>query len=173
MSSTSPNSAAKVPEDFIVPQTIQEVPPEDETVGETPLVYMNLTPLIDMVFNLLFFFVMGAGGASDVFLQSKLPADKGQSKQTAVEGPKAEIEIRRLRSGLDESDCQYGIKGEGTWVSSYEQLYTKLDRIKSRMGDQVLIEIEPAANVKYVHAVNVYNQALRAGFKKIGFSEPE
>ena len=63
---------------------------------------MNMTPMIDICFQLIVFFMLTLKFKSiDRRFENELPRDLGQGRQNAVLVPKPKIEVRLFREGLD------------------------------------------------------------------------
>ena len=57
-------------------------------------------------------------------------------------------------------------------MTTAKELYLHLMGVKPDSGkeaDEVPVTIQPLGNVRWVHVVNAFNQAVRADYKKVGF----
>jgi len=132
-----------------------------------------LTPMIDITFNLLIFFLVATSfhGAEGV-LRSRLPHARSAPKRAAVPISPVRLRIEQTGPGLD--DYELRIDNIAWRSRSFDDLASALERILRLPGydRQVPVILAPAEKVRWQHVVNAYNAALRAGFENIGFGSP-
>jgi biopolymer transport protein ExbD len=137
----------------------------------------NMTPLVDVVMVILIFLMLaGSFERGGWFLQSSVPIKKEGGSKSEVDPtkvPDQNLEIRVDNSG-DGFVARIG--GDTTVRGDRAQLKTALDK-KREMFEQtqtdlnkVQVVLMPGRNVKYNSVILVYEAALRAGFKKVGFA---
>lgn len=160
------------PADFTVAKSPPPADYEEDShaPGHGNVLYMNLTPMIDMVFNLLFFFVMASGqGQTTLFLQSRLPDTGGQGAGAAANVDHLVIRVDEVFRGANAG--QPIVSVQGLAFSDYNALSGKLEELRATFGPERSVQIQVAGYAGWKHAVNAKNAASRAGFQKVAFSE--
>jgi biopolymer transport protein ExbD len=130
-----------------------------------------LTPMIDVVFQLLLFFLLACTFRIDEgLIPANLPDLSGYTKPTAWVEPiqinvyphpdpkvldKAEFAIEGTKHRFDTAAGLYGYLVE---FAEYED------------PEKVPVVIRPTGKVCWDHVVNSFNQALVAGYKRIGLA---
>lgn len=134
----------------------------------------NMTPMIDIVFNLLIFFLLGSSfKVQEGMLPSRLPVD--DSNQTeAVESLLRPITIRLIQIGdsTDPGDCDIVVENYKGRPKDFHELYEVLEKIKDRNAAYSVdspVRLLPEKNVQMGHVINAYNAAVRAKFKAINW----
>ncbi len=125
-----------------------------------------LTPMIDVTFQLLLYFLLTSTFRKDEGqIPGSLPATTGQAVERPLQHKTIKIKIAAM--GLFRDQVQYTIGSKS--LSDPEQLYDLLQRRKETQGDQTPIVIDPSPRVRWKYVVDAYNQAVHAKFKNIGF----
>lgn len=137
-----------------------------------PLLEVSLTGMIDVVFNLLVFFVVITTAAQkEGYLPSELPVDGAESGQMQV--PALAIEIS-VYAGESFEECQVELRGVRETIGSFGQLYDILaarhvsggglyegdNPVVLRLGERVSVD----------QMVKTYNAVVLAGFSNIQFA---
>lgn len=147
-------------------------------------VVLPITPMLDMSFQLLAFFVLtfsppstmegqlsmylpAAGVAKaaapekvDPFAPSEAELDKQPDVTVAVEsrgGALGKITIREREGSKDAADTR--------------ELKSELEKMRTALG-HTGVKIEAASKLKYAALVEVMDTCLQAGFKSVGFAPP-
>jgi biopolymer transport protein ExbD len=131
--------------------------------------YGGLTPMIDVVFNLLIFFVVGAGSfAADKLLATKLSATSGSvaSATAAEERPVWAVTVN-LSLKLNAAG-QPVVDMNGTTYGDRDRLKAQL-RALAEVGPESPIHLEIAADVPLGEMIDVYDACRGAGFETINF----
>jgi hypothetical protein len=154
-----------------------------------------MTPMIDCVFQLLLFFLIGSSFRNEGNIPGSIPRS---GSGTEAQGPLLVVIVRQEGVG-GESKPIYGVKlirenlvqvPGGMPVAKYRQemakaLYEELVRARSDVSDpKVLAVIRPEVDyasakpgeypyVMWQYVVDAYNQVLRAGFDKVAFQWQE
>lgn len=124
---------------------------------------IRMTPLIDVIFLLLIFFIMTMQFQKpEGVLANRLPEKGGQS---VTQQEDLEIVRLRIRLSITEGDMP-AIRLQDREVRSYDELYGFL----TMLPEDVLLVVEPEARVPYRHVVGVYNACLKAEKRNIVFS---
>jgi biopolymer transport protein ExbD len=136
-----------------------------------------MTPLVDVVMVILIFLMLaGSFERGGWFLQSSMPIKKEGGGKTEVDPtkvPDQNLEIRVDNSG-DGFVARIG--GDVTVRGDRAQLKTALEGKREMFTktdtniDKVQVVLMPGRNVKYNNVILVYEAALRAGFKRVGFA---
>jgi len=150
---------------------------------------LPITPMLDMTFQLLFFFVVNfnpgaAEGQIDLLLP---PAGDYKAKDMATVDPKkpsdTEIElpsdivviVKTFDTGSSVGAInQIAIQdtlGE-TPIDSKDQLLRHLKTARERVGNKDDIKIIADARLKLAAVVEIMDVCLKAGFQRVGFGPP-
>jgi len=149
----------------------------DAPVGE-----LNLTSMIDVIFQLLIFFVVTANFMIDEgVLSAKLP--QGAGTPTASDDlPREKITIRLTSDPGDDAlvSIERGPAGDPVRYASFGELAADLDRLRydpdgTRIdgiydADNPVL-IEPTGTVRWQHVVNAFNAAITAKYTNVSFAE--
>ena len=136
---------------------------------------LNLTPMIDTVFNLLFLFMaISRFGAIEGLLRSDLPAkEQTVANVAAASVPRSPIRIRLAADPAAEQGCRVTIDKLAESGVSVSSLVSQLRKIHNEVpgydGDTP-VYLLAADDVPWDHVVNAYNAAMAAEFKKIMFA---
>ena len=139
---------------------------------------LNLTSMIDVIFQLLIYFVLTASFAfGEGVLTAELPA-RGQASQPP-EIPPAELVVRLRPDGPSNASISLGQSAAG--IDSFTGLYDQLRRVQYD-PDHGLTEgyhkpdwpviIQPEGEVRWQHVVNAFNAAIRARYTNVSFAQP-
>lgn len=144
---------------------------------------LNLTSMIDVIFQLLIYFVVTAGFMIDEgVLAAKLPQGPAGAV-SADDLPPEKIEVRLTADDTDDSLVQIsrGPRDRPIRYAGFRELAEDLDRLRydPRRGEGGLYDaddpvlIQPTGGVRWQHVVNAFNAALAAGYTNVSFAEPE
>ncbi|HDZ20534.1 hypothetical protein LCGC14_0471160 [marine sediment metagenome] len=129
-----------------------------------------LTPMIDVTFQLLLFFILTfTFRESEGLIPGALPK-RGTGGVSARQTLNKPIRIRIIAVDARKR-AVYEIEGVNERIEDPEKLYKILigrqEVLKSKEGPVI---IKPDAVVRWQYVVEVFNQAVRARFKTIGFA---
>lgn len=120
---------------------------------------VNLTPLIDVVFLLLIFFMVSTTFDDKTELSITLPQAQGAPQEQASE----QVEVTVTSSG------DYLVNGEKLANNDTKSLRTALLRLGQDKAE-LPMEIYADANVSYQSVVRVYDVAGQLGFVKLSLT---
>ncbi len=124
---------------------------------------INITPLIDVIFLLMIFFLMTINfNKSEGVLENRLPQS---GSEVSDEIPK-DYETIKLRVKMIKDQQLMKIYLQERIVYSYEDLLYYLDQLP----EDILIIFEPSDNVPYKHVIGVYDTCLKSNKQNIVFS---
>ena len=124
---------------------------------------LNLTPLIDVIFLLMIFFIMTINfNKSGGILENQLP----RVSSTESTESNADYETVRLKIKMVKENSRMKIYLQERVVFNYEDLLVYLNQLP----DDILIVFEPSDNVPYKHVIGVYNICLKSNKERIVFS---
>jgi biopolymer transport protein ExbD len=124
---------------------------------------IRMTPLIDVIFLLLIFFIMTMQFQKpEGVLANRLPEKSGLAAEQPQDREIVRLRIRLVIAGGD----MPSIFLQDREVRSYEDLHGFL----TMLPEDVLLVVEPEARVPYRHVVGVYNTCIKAGKHTIVFS---
>ncbi|MEX1015453.1 MAG: biopolymer transporter ExbD [Phycisphaeraceae bacterium] len=138
----------------------------------------NLSSMIDIIFQLLIYFVVTASFAIDEgVLTATLPTGAGSASD--MEPPPETLDIRLVSAG--EIGVSIDLGGTGR-LDSFTALASELDGLQFDPGrgrhngvyapdDPVVIR--PAGDVRWQHVVNAFNAAIKARYTNVNFAQPE
>lgn len=133
---------------------------------------VNLAPMIDVSFLLLIFFLVTTTfERAEGILSAKLPRDAGAP---TVALPISPIIVRLTQTGVADDDYKIRIDHFAAQPSGPGELFEHLRQIQQRAGfdEQTPVLIVADDAVRWDHVVGCWNAALRAGCKRVAFSEP-
>ena len=124
---------------------------------------INITPLIDVIFLLMVFFIMTINfNKAEGVLENQLP-QVGATE--SAEAPK-DYETVRLKIKMVKEDTQLKIYLQERVLYHYSDLLYFLNQLPN----DILIIFEPSDNVPYKHVIGVYNICLKSKKERIVFS---
>ncbi len=138
---------------------------------------LNLTPMMDVIFNLLIFFLCSPFRVAEGQLDAFLPKDIGPNQKQIDPSQLTSIKIKvKHRPGL----APQIIVGRSVIPERSDQLRTpdfntlaaRIESLKSSGGKEVPVEIEAEPMVKYEYIVLTLNACTKAKAKDIRFSFP-
>jgi len=133
-----------------------------ESIQETEL---NITPMIDVTFLLLIFFMCSIKfKLLDGKLSAYLPRDRGVN-QVNEKVPLENIEIILSPS---KSESGFFIHLNGNKKAGLEELYHGLKTFY-QSDKNLRITIEPKEGIRYGHVIRTVNECVRAGLLDISF----
>ncbi|HEY3246533.1 MAG TPA: biopolymer transporter ExbD [Phycisphaerae bacterium] len=131
----------------------------------------NITPMIDMTFLLLTFYILASSfEQSEGVLASRMPRS-GAVASVAL--PISPVVVRVQQVGVGPNDFSVAIEGAPQRPASFEELTGLLRQIQQKPGfdSETPVVIQADQRVRWDHIVNVWNSAVRARFRNIAFSE--
>ena len=150
-------------------------------------IVLPITPMLDMSFQLLAFFILtfsapsAAEGQMDMFLpaatvaKAESPADADPFAMTdANVEPDAEITITIESAGGEIDRMVIREREKTTPVATIAELRPVLDKIRDEIGKDrsATVKIEASRLLKYSALVQVMDTCLLAQFKSVGFAPP-
>jgi len=135
-----------------------------------------LTPMIDVVFQLLLFFLLGCQfRQAEGQIPANLPDISGP--QNAIPAPIDPIKVTLAPAGA-RGEGVLIVVGEGKMqLSSIAEWHAYLLREARRHpgsdGREVPVIIKAVGRVQWRHVVNAFHQAVRARYRNIAFSPSE
>lgn len=130
---------------------------------------LQLTSMIDVIFQLLIYFVITANFQIDEgTILATLP---GNAAQTDTPPPPITPLLIELSTADDGVTYTMRVRGS-TDIKTVTQLYGYLDnRVKTgAMAADDPVEIKPQGQVRWQHVVNVFNACVRADLEAVGFA---
>jgi biopolymer transport protein ExbD len=132
---------------------------------------LNLTPMIDVVFLLLFFFLtVSRFRGNEGMLAAELASP---SAETAVEIPRVPLRIRLKTSAADPAQCVVTIDDfHETTPLPIGQLSQVLNHIRNGQpgfDSDTPVQLYADEGVVWDHMTNAYNAAIAARFEKVFF----
>ncbi len=150
--------------------------------NEARKVELKMTPMIDIVFNLvIFFLLMPSFEAKQGYLPTNLPSTQGQQRTTITKENRIRIDLLHVEPWNEETEDDVIIQLNQKQIANNGQLRQQLRqacrRLKSQLGDEKLTKfpvlISPDMVVWHKHVVAAFDAAIDAGFKNIQFTVPK
>ena len=124
---------------------------------------VSMTPLIDVVFLLMIFFLMTINFENpEEVLVNRLPQLGAQNSEDLSK----DWETVELRLEITRDNGQLRLHLQERVLDSYEELLSYLEQLP----DDIQIVIDAANDVPYKHIIGVYNSCLKANKQDIVFS---
>jgi biopolymer transport protein ExbD len=139
---------------------------------------LNLTPMMDVMFNLLIFFIVTASFAlPEGSLEARLPRSTGIAAQNAAI-PVVPIQIFLEPAGSGDSAIirvSTSLNPDAaslTLVRDFDELFALLNAMQTRPGisDKTPVVIAAKPAVTWNQVVGAYNASLRAKYKRVVFA---
>lgn len=131
---------------------------------------LNLTPMIDIVFLLLFFFLaVSRFHEQEGMLPGQLPA---QAAGISMEVPQSPIRVRFSPDHADAAHCEVTVDRFQDQPLAVNRLSDLLEKIRDEIPGYTTdtpVHLLADDKIAWGHVVNAYNAALAAGFEKIYF----
>ncbi len=146
---------------------------EDKKKHASTAIQPPLTPMIDIVFQLLLFFLLACQFRMDEgHIAANLPDLSGKPPADTLKIDPIDVTLEA--TGSDNLDVLIQIQSDTNVppMTTAEELYVYLMQVKpdhGKQADDVPVTIKPFGNVPWMHVVNAFNQAVRADYKKVGF----
>lgn len=138
---------------------------------------LNLTPMVDTVFNLLFFFMLVSRfGAIEGLLPAKLPVREAPVAASVLPGvsvPRMPLRIRLEADVAQPGKCHYRIDRLAETPAPMRELPARLEHIRDSepgFGTDTPVYLVAGDSVAWDHVVNAYNAAMSAKYDKIFFA---
>ena len=133
---------------------------------------LNLTSMIDVVFQLLLYFIITASFTEgEGVITANFPTGSGG----APDPLKLEQPIKIIVSSKGQTGYRIGVDKSPTDPSTFGDLHKMLEGMQEANGgffkDDNPVIIQPSADVRWQHVVNAFNAAIRARFKNIAFAQ--
>jgi len=124
---------------------------------------VRMTPLIDVIFLLMIFFIMTIRFVEpEGVLENRLPEKAGQG----ITDQKNDWEVVRIKVKLVRDGKQFKIYLQERVLHSYDDLLSYLELLP----DKILIVIEPELTVPYKYVIGIYNTCLKSKKTNIVFT---
>jgi biopolymer transport protein ExbD len=123
----------------------------------------NLTPLIDVLFLLLLFLLLGTQFR---WQEGQLDANLPYGDR---DGPGTVLRLNVYAVGEDAMGGQFEVGSDQQIITDPGKLYARLWERKI-MGGGTMVQIATRGPVRWEWVVEAFNQVRRAGFEKIGFA---
>lgn len=135
----------------------------------------NVTPLIDVLFLLLLFFLLGSKfRQAEGAIPGSLPKVAGGGPSEGTPPVQVKFVIQVIPEGDNLDTARYKLQGmpDATDAKSlFEKLRQKVSQSGGESGaERIQVVIRPRRNAPWQFVVEAFNQAMRAKFKNIGFA---
>ncbi len=135
-----------------------------------------LTPMIDVVFQLLLFFLLGCKFVQDEGqIKANLPDVSGPPNPSLVKEP---VKIQLMATGVHDEGVLIEVSGAtDKTLANASEVWDLLVALRNQLeGGQeesdIPVIITPDERVQWKFVVDTFNHAVRAKYKNVGFSTP-
>ncbi|MFN3166852.1 MAG: ExbD/TolR family protein [Phycisphaeraceae bacterium] len=162
-SPTDEQADAPLPEDEPTVHHVSQRKKRKKGVGGEEI-QLQLTSMIDVIFQLLIYFVITANFMIDEgTILATLPGNAAPTNQPPPPVIPVNIEMTSADDGVT-----YTLTVDNNRIDGVTQLYAYL---KSQNYDEdQQVQIKPQGDVRWQHVVNVFNACVRAELSEIGFA---
>ena len=150
-------------------------------------VELMMTPMIDIVFNLvIFFLLMPSFEAKEGYLPTNLPSTQGPTPQQQKKEDSFRIDIRHVEPWEGENRKKATLTLNRDEISDNAELRRRLKQARQNIAPtgldkeetekrlkKVPVLISPDMAVYYKHVVAAFDAAIDAGFTNIQFTVPK
>jgi len=139
--------------------------------GNNPRDYGDpMTPMIDVVFNLLIFFVVTATGSPpEKLLPADLPASGAITSQVTPEQRESWVTDIWLKLSVEGSANALQVDMNGTLYQDLNQLKANL-RALAQVSPENPVVLDIAPSVQMEQLVDVWDTCIAAGFQSVSFA---
>lgn len=155
-----------------------------------PEVVLPITPMLDMAFQLLTFFIFfyhpsALEGHMDLSLPAAGEAKAAKPEQADPSQSSADQDIElpsemtviiktQQDASSDGSISQLAVQGRAgeTVIQNTEALYKYLQKARQELTNRNDLKIQADSRLKYAYIMEVMDMCTRAGFTNIGFAPP-
>lgn len=143
--------------------------PRKSTKRPNSVEELNLTSMLDVIFQLLIFFVLTASFAvGEGLLPADMPVGQGPSAKVEIP-PVPPIEIILQSDGADGVRILIGPSAFPSFGALFKDLHARHQANGGTHPKDGAINIAPDANVRWEHVVNAMWQCVRARFSNVNF----
>lgn len=132
----------------------------------------TMTPMIDIIFLLLIFFLLLPVKNIEGVLKNDLPSTGGPDKKTPRIEQKEKVKIVIRRSGPLDINASSGIIVDfmGKQYKSLTSIQQKLDRLSLKHRDSICVELFCGNQVPFKFVMDFLNGCSRSQIKDVRFS---
>jgi biopolymer transport protein ExbD len=127
-----------------------------------------MTPMIDVVFQLLIYFLCTA---SFQMAEQSLPTTLPPTGSTSYQPPPEVQELEIIRVTLGQREGRLSIQLNGASCVDIQELRSRLEQLQRLAQLPVVLDI--ASEVELGYVVSVYDSCLAVGIRDIHFAAPE
>jgi biopolymer transport protein ExbD len=127
-----------------------------------------LTPMIDVTFQLLLYFLLTSTFRPN---EGQIPGTLPEKGAGTSENPMKPVKVYLRTRGSESDRVQYEV--DQIVVDRPEELYKTLMSRRRSGTEETPVIIKPEASVRWKFVVEVFNAAVRAKYKNIGFASSD
>ena len=150
-------------------EAVHYIPPRKRRKPPKPKMQPRLTPMIDVTFQLLFFFLMATQfREGEGQIPGTLPQEAGVAQGRAIDIEPLKVGL--IPDGEHRERVVYEINRTPIRGGAQE-LYAILRQHQAAIeSEENIVVIKPRGDVRWEFVVEAYNQAVRAEYSKIAFA---
>ena len=135
------------------------------------IIPLNMTPMLDVLFLLLFFFMAAASRflGNEGMLPAQLPAQRVAS---GTEIPRTPLRVRFIADPKQPDQCRVTIERFNETPLPLVDLAGALRKIQEQPGfdSDTPVHLMAGDDIRWDHVVNAYNAAMAARYQKVYFA---
>ncbi len=144
--------------------------PRKKRQSDNPPMQPPMTPMIDVTFQLLLFFLLTMTfRMAEGMIPGALPK-KGMGAPEEQQEIVEPIRVKVLPAGSEKTSVNFEVEGYSARVATGAELYEVLKTRVEKVGTDSPLIITPAPDVEWGYVVEVFNQATRCRFESVEFS---
>jgi biopolymer transport protein ExbD len=159
-------------------ETVHHKSPRQKRDIESASMQLNLTSMIDIIFQLLIYFVVTSSfAANEGVLASELPY--GGQSSSPMEMPPMNLSVSLATPGGDPTAVNLAVNGRA--VASFTALEDKLIALQDNpergrngpFASDDPVKIKPRRQVRWQHVVDAFNAAMSARYTDVAITAPQ
>ncbi len=148
-------------------ESVHYIPPRRRRPRPKPKMQPPLTPMIDVTFQLLIFFLLAFQLRQP---EGPIPASLPQTGTGTKVDTRLAKPIHIVIRPVGDDDALYEIGGYPTPTADPDEVYSVLQSRKDSMGPKVPVIIKPTEDVKWRFVIEAFNAAVRARLENVAFA---
>lgn len=130
---------------------------------KAPSPTLNMTPMIDIIFQLLVFFMCTATFSVENVLRTQLPSDAQAEGPDEESFPPIRIRLRKVPDGVV-------VTCDGERCENYDEVVGRLKAFHDKVSKEMRVIIEGEGDVAFGYMARALDACHQAGLRNVAFS---